>query len=155
MMQVCKANSGSYVYLPLAMMCVARYVSVVGEAHPRYVFVHNQPCHDKCSNARAIVPIPGYSQVNERQSSKNAARNAQQTIHQSNPATKAVCQYQIYHRSILMHTATSDFTQKSASLQKLHLILPQISPVAQLFFLRFAWIAIVRQWARTDPFELH
>lgn len=76
-MQVCKANSGSYFYLLPAMICGALCASVVPEAHPRYVSVHNQSCHGKCSNARAIVPVPGYSQVNERQLRKNAARNAE------------------------------------------------------------------------------
>lgn len=29
------------------------------------------------ADARAIVPVPGYSQVNERQLMQNAARNAE------------------------------------------------------------------------------
>jgi hypothetical protein len=102
-MQVCKANSGSYLYLPPAMICLALCANVVPEARPRYVSVYNQSCHGKCSNVHAIVPVPGYSQVNERQLSKNAARNAEQIFHRSNHATTAICQYQIYHRPIPMH----------------------------------------------------
>jgi hypothetical protein len=65
-MQVYKANSSLYLYLPLIMTYIALCASIMLKGHPRYAFVYNQPCYSKCSKARVIVPILEYSQVNER-----------------------------------------------------------------------------------------